>query len=137
MRIGPEAHVHLRYFQGLFAIWHLLKFHMNLRIRFLHLCIKGCWDLDRDSVESRDHCGEYCHFHFVCECSVAKLCSALCNLMDCSLPGSSVDGISQERILEWVAVIQGLNPHLLHWQVDSLPLSHREAHVNNINSSNL
>ena len=46
-----------------------------------------------------------------------------CNLMDCSLPGSSVHGISQARVLEWVAIsfsrgsswlTQGYNPHLLH-----------------------
>ena len=37
-------------------------------------------------------------------CSVAKLCSALCEPMGCSLPGSSVHGISQARILEWVAI---------------------------------
>ena len=50
--------------------------------------------------------------------------------MDCSPPGSSVHGISWARILEWVAIsssrgiflIQGSNPHLLHWQVGSLPL---------------
>ena len=43
---------------------------------------------------------------------------------------SSVYGISQARILEWVVIsfkrislTQGLNPHLLHWQADSLPLS--------------
>ena len=28
----------------------------------------------------------------------------LCDLMDCSLPGSSVDGIFQARVLEWVAI---------------------------------
>ena len=28
----------------------------------------------------------------------------LCNLMDCSPPGSSVHGILQARILEWVAI---------------------------------
>ena len=28
----------------------------------------------------------------------------LCNPMDCSLPGSSVHGILQARILEWVAI---------------------------------
>ena len=39
-----------------------------------------------------------------CSCLVTKLCPTLCNLMDCSLPGSSVHGISQARILEWVAV---------------------------------
>ena len=31
-------------------------------------------------------------------------CPTLCNPMDCSLPGSSVHGILQARILEWVAV---------------------------------
>ena len=31
-------------------------------------------------------------------------CSTLCNSMDCSLPGSSVRGISQARILVWVAI---------------------------------
>ena len=30
---------------------------------------------------------------------------ALCNLMDCSPPGSSVHGILQARILEWVAIL--------------------------------
>ena len=34
---------------------------------------------------------------------VAKLCLTLCDLMDCSPPGSSVHGISQARTLEWVA----------------------------------
>ena len=51
--------------------------------------------------------------------------------MDCSLPGSSVHGILQARILEWVAIsfsrgiflTQGSNLHLLHWQADSSPLS--------------
>ena len=27
-----------------------------------------------------------------------------CNLMDCGLPGSSVRGILQERMLEWTAI---------------------------------
>ena len=34
----------------------------------------------------------------------AQSCPALCNLMDCSPPGSSVHGIFQARILEWVAI---------------------------------
>ena len=37
-------------------------------------------------------------------CSVAQLCPILCDPMDCSPPGSSVCGIPQARILEWVAV---------------------------------
>ena len=35
---------------------------------------------------------------------VAQLCSTLCIPIDCSLPSSSVHGILQARILEWVAV---------------------------------
>ena len=32
------------------------------------------------------------------------MCLTLCDPMDCSIPGSSVHGIFQARILEWVAV---------------------------------
>ena len=35
---------------------------------------------------------------------VVQSCSTLCDPMDCSLPGSSVHGIFQARVLEWVAV---------------------------------
>ena len=35
---------------------------------------------------------------------VARLCPILCDPMDCSLPGSSVHGILQARILERVAI---------------------------------
>ena len=35
---------------------------------------------------------------------VAQLCPTLRDPMDCSLPGSSVHGILQARVLEWVAV---------------------------------
>ena len=35
---------------------------------------------------------------------VAQLCPTLCDLMDGRPPGSSVSGISQARILEWVAI---------------------------------
>ena len=50
--------------------------------------------------------------------------------MDCSSPGSSVHGILQARKREWVVIsfsrgFPGSNPHLLHWQADSLPLSHK------------
>ena len=38
------------------------------------------------------------------ESEVAQLCPTLCDPMDCSLPGSTVHGIFQARILEWVAI---------------------------------
>ena len=39
-----------------------------------------------------------------CCCLVAKLCLTLCDPVDCSPPGSTVRGILQARILEWVAI---------------------------------
>ena len=51
---------------------------------------------------------------------VAKSCLTPGNPMGCSPPGSSIHGISQARILEWVDIFsgifptQGLNLHLLH-----------------------
>ena len=41
---------------------------------------------------------------FVCMHAHAQLCSTLCNPIDCSPPGSSVHGIFQARILEWVTI---------------------------------
>ena len=57
----------------------------------------------------------------VCVRLDAYLCLTLCDLMNYRSPGSSVHGISQARILEWVAISssresfqpQGSNPHLL------------------------
>ena len=39
-----------------------------------------------------------------CYCLVTKSCLTLCDPMNCSLPGSSVHGISQARTLEWNAI---------------------------------
>ena len=35
---------------------------------------------------------------------VAQLCLTLSNPMDCSLPGSSIHGIFQARVLDWGAI---------------------------------
>ena len=40
----------------------------------------------------------------ICCCCVRILCLTLCDPMDCSPPGSSVHGILQARVLEWVAM---------------------------------
>ena len=36
------------------------------------------------------------------ESEIAQSCPTLCDPMDCSLPGSSVHGIFQARVLEWL-----------------------------------
>ena len=38
------------------------------------------------------------------ESEVVQSCPTLSDLMDCSLPGSSVHGIFQARVLVWVAI---------------------------------
>ena len=40
----------------------------------------------------------------MCVCAVAQPCLTLSDPVDCSPPGSSIHGISQPRILEWVAI---------------------------------
>ena len=67
-----------------------------------------------------------------CVCAQPHL--TLCDPMDSSLPGSSVQGILQESTLEWVAISFSRRSswprdwtrvlHFLHWQADSLPLCH-------------
>ena len=39
------------------------------------------------------------------KCEVTESCPTLRDLMDCSLPGSSVHGIFQARVLEWGAIV--------------------------------
>ena len=53
--------------------------------------------------------GVGCHFLLQCmkvksESKVAQSCPTPSDSMDCSLPGSSVHGIFQARVLEWVAI---------------------------------
>ena len=42
---------------------------------------------------------------------VSQLCWTLCNIMDCSLPGSSPLGILQAKILEWGAILFSRDLH--------------------------
>ena len=44
------------------------------------------------------------------ESEVAQSCPTLHDLMDCSLPGSSVHEIFQARVLEWVAISFSRSP---------------------------
>ena len=53
--------------------------------------------------------GVGCHFLLQCmkvksESQVAQLCLTLRDPMECSLPGSSIHGIFQARVLEWAAI---------------------------------
>ena len=61
-----------------------------------------------------------CHFLLQCmkeksESEVVQLCPTLCDPMGCSLPGSSIHGICQARVLEWATIAfssdHGKSPH--------------------------
>ena len=108
---------------------------------------KACYDFDWHCIESVAQFKKSCHLtvcpvneyglslHLLYLCSkLLQLCPTLCGPMDCSTPGSSVHGISQVRILVWVAIpfSRGSSqprgtrtPHLLcllHWEAASLLL---------------
>ena len=103
----------------------------------IHILLLMVYNLIQTNVINKD---SFLIFRTLCVCIymcvlVAQSCPALCNSMDCNLPGSSVHGIFQARILEQVVISYSRgssqprdgNPHLLcllHWQADSLPLSH-------------
>ena len=58
--------------------------------------------------------GVGCHFLLQCmkvksESEVSQSCPTLSDPMDCSLPGSSIHGIFQARVLEWAATAFSIN----------------------------
>ena len=80
--------------------------------KLLQLCLTLCDPIDRllcpwDSPGNNTGVG--CQFLLQCmrvkiESEVIQSCLTLCDPMDCSLPGSSVHGIFQARVLEWVVI---------------------------------
>ena len=86
--------------------------------------------------------GVGCHFLLQCmkvksESEVTQSCLTLNDLMDCSLPGSSIHGIFQARVLEWGAIALAVIKYILTthavfllyklkkvWAICFLPLSH-------------
>ena len=82
----------------------------------LQSCLTPCDPIDSSPTRLRcpwdspgKNTGVGCHFLFQCmkvksESEVAQSCPTLSNPVDCSLPGSSVHGIFQARVLEWGAI---------------------------------
>ena len=58
----------------------------------------------------------------VCLCVLTQSCCTLCDPMGCSLPGSSVHGIFQARILEW-AVISYSRASSQHTEIEPASLT--------------
>ena len=97
-------------------------------------------------MKVKDRCALCVHETLLCVLRCAQLlqsCLTLCDPMDCSPPGSSVHGILQARILEWVAMpsSKGIFPtqesnmypwHLLHCRQVLYPLSYLGHLLNQI-----
>ena len=95
-----------------------------------------CWSSRKQSstpftetLKTHLQVGLFTYMHL----KLLQSCLTLCHPMDCSLPGSSVHGILQERILERVVISSSrgsshprdpncISYIYLHWQVGSLPL---------------
>ena len=83
--------------------------------KLLQSCLTLCDPIDSSPLgsscleNSGKNTGVGCHvlLQFMkvkSESEVAQLCPTLHDPMDCSLPGSSIHGIFQARVLEWVAI---------------------------------
>ena len=92
----PGSSVH-GIFQARVLEWDAIAFSRiwGKELHFVHLCISSHFLVQ----PALAHC-----LISSCCCLVAQSCPTLCDPMDCSPPGSSVHGISQARILEWVAI---------------------------------
>ena len=67
------------------------------------VCMHETHSVTSDSLQPCEPC--------VCVCvCITQSCPTLCDAMDCSPPGSSVHGILQATILEWVAVSSSASP---------------------------
>ena len=115
----------------------LLRFQCSLLNEHPEIHIK--WDHLSNVLHLGEHlvnCSNFeSHIHSTwqseSEIDVTQSCLTLCDPMECSLPGSSVHGIFQARILEWVAISFSKRPSRLRDQTcippclaASLPLSH-------------
>ena len=106
-------------------VWLLLLLLLSCFSR-VRLCATPRWQPTRlrhpwDSPGKNTGVG--CHFLLQCmkvksESEVTQLCPALRDPMDCSLPGSSVHGIFQARVLEWGAIALGISIHFKHLQLN-------------------
>ena len=85
-----------------------VQLHRRQPIRLCHL-----WDSPGKNT------GVGCHFFLQCmkvksQSEVIQSCLTLRDPMDCSPPGSSIHGIFQARVLEWLAIAFSIfTPHSL------------------------
>ena len=75
---------------------------------FIWTILYNMWITYHNIFEDHSSCSKYilywCFSFWLKWSEVAQSCPTLCDPVDCSLPGSSLYGILQARVLEWVAI---------------------------------
>ena len=80
-----------------FRICHFTKIHFK---NYFWTLKERCW-----IYKSKENIYKLLELNFVeSESEVPQSCPTLCDPMDCSLQGSSIPGIFQARVLEWVVI---------------------------------
>ena len=100
---SSSAHISIGSFFFFFWYWAAwtacLYFGDNSVSCFIYYSFLPFWRLFFHLAYSFLHCAKALKFS-----EVPQSCPTLCDPMDCSLPGSSVLGIFQARVLDWVAI---------------------------------
>ena len=92
-------------FLAFYYFWKIFQPFVNEKFKHPEMLRKWHSNLLMPYIESRnDWQAQLLYSSFLCCHLVAQSCPTLCHPMDGSLPGSSVHGILQARILEWVAI---------------------------------
>ena len=95
-------------FKNIFTDWdgwgRLLTITIETAGNFMGFLVKWAWELFWDSLQVTCMSAKHVCKQAVSSCVCAQLCLTVCDPMDCSPPGSSVHGILQARILEWVVI---------------------------------
>ena len=89
------------------TVWHcLLKWKIHA-LSYSEISLLGIFPKELCAHTSKDIYKDVHSniIHTESEVLVAQSCPTLCDPIECSLPGSSVHGILQARILEWVAIL--------------------------------
>ena len=102
----PASSVH-RISQTRILEWAAITFSRRIFLtQGVNLCLLH-WQVDFLPLSHPDIFGKLFEFYmmYTLKVLVAQPCLTLCDPMDCSLPGSSVYGILQARILKWGAIL--------------------------------
>ena len=99
----PEKLSNITLFKTCFSFIEILVLSFLLSLIFFNWCIITL-HCSENFCHRTNESAMFCVCVCVCVCVHFQLCPTLWSPMDCSSPGSSVYGISQVRILDWVAI---------------------------------